>query len=97
MAWKNGYYYRSKRQGKRVVTEYIGSGYAGLVAEVVTERARQEAETKRREWEAIRDEQQRLDQIVNDFGKLATAHAEAALLLNGFHQSKRRWRRKRNG
>lgn len=97
MAWKNGYYYRNRRQGKKVVTEYIGTGYQALLAEQLTERARAEAEKKQREWEAIKDEQQRLDRMVDDFGKLASAHADAALLLEGYHQSRRKWRKQRNG
>lgn len=92
---KKGRYRRSKRIGKRVTSEYVGSGYAALLAEVITERARAEGEKKRKEWAAIKDEQQRLDKMVNDFGKLASAYAEAALLLAGYHQSKRKWRRKR--
>ncbi len=96
MAWKNGYFYINKRQGKRVVTEYIGSGYQALLAEQLTERARREAERTRREWEAIKDEQKRLDAIVGDFGKLADAMADAALLLSGHRQHKRgEWRKKR--
>ncbi len=95
MAWKNGYYYHNKRQGKRVVTEYIGSGYPALLAEQLTERARQEAKAKLKEWQAIKDEQQRLDRMVADFGKLADAMAAAALLLSGYHQSRRKWRKKR--
>ena len=97
MAWKNGYLYRNKRIGKRVVTVYIGSGYSALLAEQVNERVKQEAEKKRQEWQAIKDEQQRLDAMVNDFSNLATAYADALLLVNGYRQHKRgEWRRKRN-
>lgn len=89
------YYYRKRRVGKRVISEYVGPDGVGALAEVLTERAKAEAERKRREWQSIRDEQQRLDAIVNDVGKLATALADATLLLEGYHQSKRVWRRKR--
>ena len=96
MAWKRGYLYRNKRIGGRVVSEYIGTGFAALLAEQVNERVKAEAEAKRREWQAIRDEQQRLDKMVNDFGQLATAYADAVLLLNGYRQHKRgEWRKKR--
>ncbi len=95
MAWKRGYLYRSRREGKKVVTEYLGNGYQALLAEVMTERAKAEGEKKRKEWAAIKDEQARLDAMVNDFGKLATAYADAALLLSGHHQSRRKWRKQR--
>ena len=89
------YYYRKRRIGSRVISEYVGSDGVGALAEVMTERARAEAEAKRKEWAAIKDEQERLDAMVNDFGELATAYADAALLLAGYHQSKRVWRKRR--
>ena len=89
------YYYRKRRIGSRVISEYVGSDGVGALAEVMTERARAEAEAKRKEWAAIKDEQERLDAMVNDFGELATAYADAALLLAGCHQSKRVWRKRR--
>lgn len=99
MAWeqrnKRRYFYRKRRIGGRVISEYVGDGAIGALAEVMTARAMAEAEAKRKEWEAIRDEQQRLDQMVDDFGKLAYAMAHAALLLSGYHQSRRKWRKKR--
>lgn len=102
MAWESrrsrSYYYRKRRSGHSVISEYIGTGFAALLAEQVNERVKAEAEAKRREWQAIRDEQQRLDKMVNDFGELATAYADAVLLLNGYRQHKRgEWRKKRNG
>ena len=100
MAWESrrnkSYYYRKRKVGGKVVSEYIGAGYSGLLAEQLTERVKAEAEQKRREWQAIRDEQQRLDKMVNDFGQLATAYADALLLVNGYRQHKRgEWRKKR--
>ena len=96
MAWKRGYLYRNRRVGKKVVTEYWGNGFSALLAEQVNERVKAEAEAKRREWQAIQDEQQRLDKMVNDFGQLAAAYADAVLLLNGYRQHKRsEWRKKR--
>ena len=92
----NSYYYRKRKVGGKVVSEYIGAGYTALLVEQLTERAQAEAEAKRREWQAIRDEQARLDKMVNDFGQLAAAYADALLLLNGYRQHKRgEWRKKR--
>lgn len=95
MAWKGRYYYRNRRVGNRVITEYLGSGIAGYAAERLSELAKAEAEQKRKEWLAIKDEQKRLDAMVEDFSKLATAYADAMLLLTGHHQSKRKWRKQR--
>ena len=53
MAWedRNGrlYYYRKRREGKRVVSEYVGNGFAGMMAEELDGEDRQKAEQKRRE------------------------------------------------
>ncbi len=101
MAWerrRNGkiYYYAKRRTGGAIRSEYIGAGATGALAEVMTARAKAEAEAKRREWESIVDEQARLDQMVDDFGKLATSLADAALLLSGHRQHKRgEWRKRR--
>ena len=43
------YYYRKRRVGKRVISEYVGPDGVGALAEVLTERAKAEAERKRRE------------------------------------------------
>ena len=99
MAWeqrnKRRYYYRKRRIGRSVISEYVGDGATGALAEVMTARAIAEAEAKRKEWQAIKDEQARLNRMVDDFGKLADAMAQAALLLSGYHQSRRKWRKQR--
>jgi ABC-type transport system involved in cytochrome bd biosynthesis fused ATPase/permease subunit len=97
LVWRGSkpYYYKKRRVGDKVVSEYIGAGYSALVAEQITDTVRAEAEKKQREWQAIVDEQQRIDTMINDFSKLATAYADAMLLLTGHHQSKRKWRKQR--
>ena len=97
MAWKHGYYYQNRRVGRKVISQYVGGGIAGLAAERLSERAKAEAEAKRSEWQAIKDEQQQLDKIVDDFSNLATAYADALLLINGYRQHKRSEWRKRRG
>ena len=63
MGWRGDYYYRSKRCGERVVTEYVGSGpVAQLIAERDAEARRQRQEQRRqraaelaedRAWDAL--------------------------------------------
>jgi len=89
------YYYKSRRIGRTVKSEYVGAGYTALAAQQITEDVRAEAEHKRKEWEAIKDEQKRMEAMINDFSKLATAYTDAMLLLTGYHQSKRKWRKQR--
>lgn len=89
------YYYTKRRIDGKVHSAYVGAGYAALFAEQVNERVKADAERKRREWEAIKDEQQRLDQMVDDFSTLATAYADVLLLASGYRQHKRQWRKQR--
>lgn len=88
MAWKNGYYYRNKRIGARVVSEYVGGGYRG-------ELMHQADEHKRQAWQAIKDSEAELDAQIAEVTALVNAVAGAALLVSGYHQHKRQWRKRR--
>lgn len=99
MGWehRNGqtYYYRKRRQGDRVVSEYVGNGdSATLIALFDAE----DREAKWAEAEALRAEQARdrefglrLDALV----KQAKAEATKYLRSLGYHQHKRQWRKRR--
>jgi hypothetical protein len=96
MPWdqrKNGrrYYYRVRRQGDRVIKEYVGCGQVGeAAAEEDAERraARQDDRLRRQEHEALNDQLR----AVHDE---ATAIVEAALLRAGFRRHCRgRWRKR---
>lgn len=96
MAWKRGYYYRNKRIDGKVVTEYLGSGYSAQLFDQLNQHAQAEAERKHQAWRAIQDEQQRLDQMIDAYGRLADAYVTALLLVNGYRQHKRsEWRKRR--
>ena len=96
MSWKNGYYYRSKRQSGRVVSEYVGSGlYAQLEALLdQEERERRQAEQAERDRarNAILADERQLDQVESTVYDLV----KAAYLLGGYRSHNRQWR-KRNG
>ena len=99
MAWENRgngrYYYKKRRIGGRVVSEYIGSGaLAGLIAyQDQEEQKRREAQREllrlKREREA---EQEAMINQVDDYARTVT---KAALLLAGYHPHKGQWRRRR--
>lgn len=95
MAWKNGYYYRNRRQGGKVVSEYIGTGAA---AELLAQLDAIEQEKLKFEREAFRRliaEQQAIDEQIDAVGDALTALVDATLLANGYRQHRRQWRKKR--
>ena len=100
MAWedRNGsqYYYRKRRVGGRVVSEYVGAGYAGELAESFDAEDRQEAEYKRREMRKQKQQAAALDRQEDEVEKLTRAFTRACLLLAGYHTHKGQWRKKRN-
>ena len=89
------YYTRSRREGGRVVREYVGTGpLAELAAE--EDRARRELEEARRERE--REEMERLEALaapVLEVSEAAEILAHAHLIAAGYHRHKGEYRRAR--
>lgn len=99
MAWeeRNGksYYYRKRREGGRVVSEYIGTGYAAdLVAQL--DQIEQQRQTEAREqWHRQQAKQTVLDSEIAEYTRLVQTLTAAVLLAGGCHRPKRQWRVKR--
>jgi hypothetical protein len=90
------YYTRSRKEGGRVVREYVGGGLLGELA------ARMDAEERRQREEekaSQREERERLDALaapVEELCEAAEVIARAALLASGYHQHNRgEWRKRR--
>jgi hypothetical protein len=100
MAWERRergqpYYYRSRREGGRVVKDYVG---AGEVAEIVAHV--EESVRRRREEEAARwqEELTCLTVLASPVAELcgtAEILARACLVSAGFRRHKGEWRRRR--
>lgn len=98
-ARRNGnlYYYQKRRDGNRVVSEYGGSG---KVADFAERRAEIDRRHKQQEREQARAERMSLieiDKTLDTFGSMVDTLMTAELLMSGYHQHKRQWRRRRNG
>ena len=90
------YYTRSRKEGGRVVREYIGTGpLAELAAKTdALKRLRREEEAKA--WREERESLKALDQSVEELYEAAEILARATLLAAGYHQHNRgEWRKKR--
>jgi hypothetical protein len=101
MAWedRNGrhYYYRKRREGKRVISEYIGAGLAGQIAEIFDMEDRHETNYNRALFQGQKESAQTIADQVRQIEKFTRAMTRAVLLMSGYHAHKRQWRKYRNG
>lgn len=100
MGWENrgnqAYYYRKRRRGRRVVSEYLGSGdLAELAAQIDQATAAARAEELRAQREE-RAAQRAIDGALDAAGRQTALLLRAYLLSNGYHTHKGQWRRKRH-
>jgi hypothetical protein len=97
MAWedRNGnlYYYRKRREGGRVVSEYVGSGFAGIMAEGLDLENRQEAEYRRRELRKQKQYAAAIESQAREVEEYTRIMTRAYLLLAGYHTHKGQWRK----
>ena len=90
------YYTRSKREGGRVVREYVGTGPVAELAAAQDAELRDAHRQQLKERRAEREHFQAAEDRLVEFCALADALARGALLLAGYHQHDRgQWRRKR--
>lgn len=93
----NVYYYEKRRQGSRVVSQYVGGG---VVADLAAKRA--EIDKNIREAKATQQKLDRMsamqiDKALNEFSKTVDTLTTAVLISMGYHQHNGQWRRRRNG
>ena len=98
MSWRGPYYYRARKIGGRVVTQYIGRGKTGELVAMGDDLDRQEREQERDSFLAWKENLADLDEPLEELNEMVDKLAHAALLAAGFHQHRRgEWRRRRNG
>jgi hypothetical protein len=100
MGWENRngkrFYYRKRRQGRRVISEYIGSGPIAEFMATIVKGERQDLAAQRMK------KKQDFDRVLNEDRELDTACelvrdlTRWILLASGYHAHKRQWRRRRN-
>jgi hypothetical protein len=90
------YYTRSRKEGGRVVREYIGGGLLGEIAALDDEYERRRRQEETAFW---KEEHERLDALVAPVQELCEAAdviARAALISTGYYQHNRgEWRQRR--
>ena len=100
MGWEkrgNGlYYYRKKRVGQRVMSEYMGTGsLADLYSDMDT-LARIERGLTRIEWTKQRMEARNLEAELEHLNEIVSSLVCATLLVSGYHSHKGQWRKTRH-
>ena len=99
MAWitksKHQYFYRSRRSGGKVISEYCGADILGAYAEGLDDRTRDQLYRQRQAERKEQAEQDAIDRQVDELGDQVQALVDAVLLATGHHQHKRQWRKQR--
>jgi hypothetical protein len=93
MAWKNGYYYRSHWHNGTCQTEYVGSGYAAEFLAEQDANERLQRQIARERFRRLVAERTAIDNEINAVGDALADLVDAALLVNGYRQHKRQWRK----
>lgn len=98
MAWEQRgnqtYYYRSVRVGRRVVKEYGGGGFMGVLAAEFDAEQREERANKRGQIQRERARWAALEQPARELDDLSEQLLAATLVMAGYHRHDRgEWRR----
>jgi hypothetical protein len=97
MAWedRNGrkYYYRKRREGKRVISEYIGGGLAGELSALYDLEDKFKTDVQRAELMQAKEDAVKLNRQIREVERITKAMTRAVLLLSGYHAPRRQWRK----
>jgi hypothetical protein len=99
MAWEQRrnrrYYYRKRREGKRVVSEYVGASDFAKLGEAIDAEARAERESQRQAQRQERQQAEAGERELKRLADLADDLTRAVLIASGYHTHRRQWRKAR--
>jgi hypothetical protein len=90
------YYYEKRREGRKVISVYAGSGMIALLNQEIAQQQAEAEAARRSAFEQKRKEIQALDREIDGLLKQVFALSDAALIASGYHKHKRQWRKRRN-
>ena len=97
MSWEDRsgrrYYYRKRRQGKQVVSEYIGGGLAGELAAGCDGEDKFQTDIQRADLMQAKANAAELGRDIRKAQEYTRAITRAVLLLSGYHAPQRQWRK----
>jgi len=91
------YYYKKKREGKKVVSIYVGTGPEAEKIAQEDERFREKRKNERQFWQSRIAEIEELDKECESMHKFIGNLINANFILAGYHKHKGEWRRRRDG
>ena len=98
MAWeKRGssrYYYRKRRQGERVASEYLGNDQTSQVIYEIDRLLQEESLRAQAEWKRQKKEIQKMDKDIEFLTTMVRSLLRAKLLTSGYRPHKGQWRKK---
>jgi hypothetical protein len=93
----NLYYYRKRRDGARVVSEYVGGGHVAALCSQLDAAERAEGEAKRAALRGEREAGEALDNLLDAIGAALKTAAACELTAAGCHKHRGQWRVIRGG
>ena len=101
MGWENRigsrYYYRKRREGRRVVSEYLGRGEFAELYSMMDNLERKQLKQKQESTRRELNQWKRIDQELNHTLDQWSDMAKAILIMAGYHTHKGQWRRYDSG
>lgn len=103
MGWekrgKGMYYYHKRREGKRVVSEYKGTGLlAHLYSELdLVNKKYLVRKHHHAQWNEHNDEITEINMEIDQLAQIIDGLVRAVLLTSGYHPHKGQWRKSRYG
>jgi hypothetical protein len=98
MAWirkgNQEYYYRSRRQGSHVISEYVGNGPLAELSAEIDQAERQERIARHKQERQRQQEYKQAERIADQVGDLINMITQAAYLATGHYTHKRQWRKR---
>ena len=89
------YYYRKRRVGDRVISEYAGAGAIADIEEYKAKQLAAKKEAERRSLEAAQQLTAEIDSQIAPVADLIDLMVKAYLITEGFYTHKGQWRKAR--
>ena len=93
----NLYYYRKRREGSRVVSEYVGGGHVAALCAQLDAAERAEEKARRATERRGRETDEALDGLLEAIGAALRTAAACELVAAGCHNHRGQWRVIRGG